>query len=332
MTRFTTGAFADKRVLITGGLGFLGSNLAIRLIELGAHVTIMDCMLPGHGANLFNIAPIADRVTVTYSDIRDANIMGYLVKNQDYLFHLAGQVDHIVSLTDPYPDIDINIRGTATVMEACRHHNPRIKVIYTGTRGEYGAQPRLPVDEDAATTPKMLLDISNLTAEKIILMYHQVHGVQSVLLRLTNIYGARAQMLHHRYGVVNWFVRLAIDDAEIKVYGDGKILRDFLYADDCIDAMLMSALCDGAYGEVFNVATGTPCNFIDLADTLIAAARSGRWTFAPFSPERAAQEPGDFYASIDKIARVVGWTPRTALADGLAHTVAYYRAHKAQYW
>ncbi|MDZ4762913.1 MAG: GDP-mannose 4,6-dehydratase [Chloroflexota bacterium] len=332
MTRFTTGAFADKRVLITGGLGFLGSNLALRLIELGAHVTIMDCMLPGHGANLFNIAPIQDRLTVTYSDIRDANIMGYLVTGQDYLFHLAGQVDHIVSLTDPYPDIDINIRGTATVMEACRHHNPGVKVIYTGTRGEYGAQPHLPVDEDAATTPKVLLDISNLTAEKIILMYHQVHQVQSVLLRLTNIYGARAQMKHHRYGVVNWFVRLAIDDATIQVYGDGQILRDFLYADDCIDAMLMSALCDGAYGDVFNVATGTPCNFRELTETLIEVAGSGRWAFAPFTAERAAQEPGDFYASIDKIQRVVGWQPRTSLRDGLAHTVTYYRAHKAQYW
>jgi UDP-glucose 4-epimerase len=332
MTRFTAQAFVDKRVLITGGLGFLGSNLAIRLVELGAQVTVMDCMLPGHGANLFNIAPIKDRVKVTYTDIRDANLMGYLVKDQDYLFHLAGQVDHIISLTDPYPDIDINIRGTATVMEACRHHNPTVKVIYTGTRGEYGAQPRLPVDEDAPTTPKVLLDISNLTAERIVLMYHQVHHIPSIVLRLTNIYGARAQMKHPRYGVVNWFVRLAIDDEEIKVFGDGGILRDFLYVDDCIDAMLMASLCDAAYGEVFNVATGTPCSFLQLVETLIEVAGSGRWTFAPFSPERAAQEPGDFYANIDKIKRVVGWQPRTSLRDGLAQTVAYYRAHKSEYW
>jgi UDP-glucose 4-epimerase len=332
MTRFTTDAFMGKRALITGGLGFLGSNLAIRLVELGAQVTIMDCMLPDHGANLFNIEPIKDCVKVTFTDIRDTNLMGYLVRDQDYLFHLAGQVDHIISLTDPYPDIDINIRGTATVMEACRHHNPTVRVIYTGTRGEYGAQPRLPVDEDAPMMPKALLDISNLTAEQIIFMYHRVHHIPSVVLRLTNIYGARAQMRHPRYGVVNWFVRLAIDDDEIKVFGDGTILRDFLYVDDCIDAMLMAALCDAAYGDVFNVATGVPCSFRELVETLIAVAGSGRWTFAPFSPERAAQEPGDFYANIDKIRRVVGWEPRTSLRDGLAQTVAYYRAHKSAYW
>jgi UDP-glucose 4-epimerase len=329
---FTTDAFAGKRALITGGLGFVGSNLALRLVELGAHVTLMDCMLPGHGGNLFNIAPVRDRVTVTFSDIRDANIMGYLVQGQDYLFHLAGQVDHIISLTDPYPDIDINIRGTATVMEACRQHNPNIRVVYTGTRGEYGPVPHLPVSEETPTTPRMLLDISNLTAEKIILMYHQVHGVQSVLLRLTNLYGARAQMRHPRYGVVNWFVRQAIDDETIRVFGDGSILRDFLYIDDCIDAMLMCVLNDAAYGEIFNVATGEPCNFRILAETLIDVAGSGRWQFAPFTPERAAQEPGDFYADISKIRRLIGWQPTIALRDGLAQTVAYYRAHKSHYW
>ncbi|MBL8132855.1 MAG: GDP-mannose 4,6-dehydratase [Anaerolineae bacterium] len=330
--RFTTQAFKGRNCLITGGLGFLGSNLAIRLVELGARVTIMDCMLPGHGANLFNIAPVQDQVTVTYSDIRDGNLMSYLVQGQDYLFHLAGQVDHIISLTDPYPDIEINIRGTATVMEACRHHNPNVRVVYTGTRGEYGTAPHLPVDEEMPTTPRMLLDISNLTAEKIILMYHQVHHVRSVLLRLTNIYGARAQMRHPRYGVVNWFVRQAIDDETIKVFGDGAILRDFLYVNDCIDAMLMSVLCDAAFGEIFNVATGEPCSFRLLAEALIGVAGSGRWEFAPFTPERAAQEPGDFYADIGKIRQVVGWQPTTTLRDGLAQTVAYYRAHKAQYW
>ncbi|MBK8025439.1 MAG: GDP-mannose 4,6-dehydratase [Chloroflexi bacterium] len=330
--RFNTDALKGKNCLITGGLGFLGSNLAIRLVELGARVTIMDNMLAGHGANLFNIAPVRDQVTLTFSDIRDANLMGYLVQGQDYLFHLAGQVDHIISLTDPYPDIDINIRGTATVMEACRQHNPNIRVVYTGTRGEYGTVPHLPVDEETPTTPRMLLDVSNLTAEKIILMYHQVHHIPSVLLRLTNIYGARAQMRHPRYGVVNWFVRLAVDDETIKVFGDGAILRDFLYVEDCIDAILMSVLCESAHGEIFNVATGDPCNFRALAEELIDVSGSGRWEFAPFTPERAAQEPGDFYADISKIRRIVGWAPATSLREGLTRTVAYYRAHKAHYW
>jgi UDP-glucose 4-epimerase len=324
--------FAGARVLITGGLGFLGSSLAIALAEAGAHVVIMDCMLPDHGANPHNIAPVRDRVQVTFSDVRDVNVTNYLVRGQDYIFHLAGQVDHVLSITDPYPDIDINIRGTATLMEAVKHHNPSARVIYTGTRGEYGEAVRLPVDEDAPTSPKGLMEISNLTAEKIIAMYAHVHGIPAVLLRLTNIYGPRGQMLHSRYGVVNWFVRLALEDKTISVFGDGRIRRDFLYVDDCIAAMLRAAVCPAAYGGIFNVATGQPTDFIALADTLVRAVGSGRWAFAPFTPERAAQEPGDFWADISKIRRVVGWEPHTPLEDGLRATAAYYREHGAHYW
>ena len=202
-------------------------------------------------------------------------------------------------------------------MEALRQHNPSAKVIYTGTRGQYGPAVSLPVNEDAPTHPKGIYEISNLTAEKIIQVYNDVHGIESVLLRLTNTYGPRAQMKHHRYGVVNWFVRLAIDDETIKVFGDGKILRDFLYIDDAVEAILMSALAPEAVGEVLNVGIDKPTDFVELADTLIEVAGSGRWKFAPFSPERKAQEPGDFYSDISKIRRLVGWEPRTSLREGL---------------
>jgi len=324
--------FEGKRVLITGGMGFVGSNLALSLVELGADVTLVDSMMPDHGGNLFNIEPIREQVTVNFSDVRDAHIMNYLIEGKDYIFHLAGQVDHIISMTDPFPDIDINIKGTAVVMEACKHYAPDARVIYTGTRGQYGPAVSLPVPEDAPTYPKGLHEISNLTAEKIIQMYHNAHNIRSTLLRLTNIYGPRAQMKHPRYGVVNWFVRLAVDDETIRVFGDGKILRDFLYVEDCINAMLTCAACDAAYGEVINIATGVPVNFIELADTLIGAAGSGRWEFAPFSAERKAQEPGDFYADIRKLQNLTGWQPKTSLFDGLKQTVDYYRAHKAYYW
>lgn len=327
-----TEAFKGKRALITGGMGFIGSNLAIALVKLGADVTIADAMIEGYGGNLFNIDPVRADVTVNFCDIRDANVMNYLVKGQDYVFHLGGQVDHILSLTDPFPDISINIKGTAVVMEACKHHAPEAKVIYTGTRGQYGAAVSLPVNEDAATLPKGIYEISNLTAEKIIQVYHDIHGVQSAMLRLTNIYGPRAQMQHPRYGVVNWFVRLAVDDDTIKVFGDGKIMRDFLYIDDCIDAILQTALCPDAYGQILNVGIDTPTDFIELADTLIDVAGTGRWEFAPFSAERKAQEPGHFYSDISKIRRIVGWEPNTSLRDGLAATVNFYRQHKQHYW
>ncbi len=325
-------AFKGTRALITGGMGFIGSNLALALVELGAHVTIADAMIPGYGGNLFNIEPIRERVTVNFCDIRDANVMNYLVKRQDFVFHLAGQVDHILSLTDPFPDIDINIKGTAIVMEACKHHNPSTRVIYTGTRGQYGEAVSLPVSEEAPTHPKGIYEITNLTAEKIIEVYNDVHNIHSVLLRLTNIYGPRAQMLHSRYGVVNWFVRLALDNATIKVFGDGQIKRDFLYVGDCIRAILLAAICDEARGEVMNVGIDRPTNFVELANTLIEVCGSGSWEFAPFSPERKAQEPGDFYSDISKIRRILGWEPETSLRDGLAATVAYYRQHKAHYW
>ena len=326
------GAFQGKRTLITGGMGFTGSNLAIALVDAGADVTIVDAMIPGYAGNLFNIAPVRDRVAIHFCDIRDVAAMNNLVQAQDYVFHLAGQVDHILSLTDPFPDIDINIKGTAVLMEALRWHNPRAKVIYTGTRGQYGSAVTLPVSETAPTHPKGIYEISNLTAEKIIQVYNDVHGIAAVLLRLTNIYGPRAQMKHPRYGVVNWFVRLAVDDETIQVFGDGKILRDFLYIDDAVEAILMSALEPKAIGEVLNVGIDQPYNFIELAETLIEVAGTGRWEFAAFSPERKAQEPGDFYSDISKIRRLVGWTPRTALKDGLRQTVAFYRRYKQHYW
>ena len=253
------------------------------------------------------------------------------MRGQDVVFHLAGQMDHVLSLTDPFPDIDINIRGTTVLMEALKRHNPAARVVYTGTRGEYGSADSLPVTEDAPTNPRGLHEISNLAAAKIIEMYGHVHGIRGTMLRLSNIYGPRAQMRHSRYGVVNWFVRLALDGGVIPVFGDGKILRDFLYVDDCVEAILLAAGSDAALGEVLNVGGGEPTTFREVAETL-AALTGARWEFTPFSAERKAQEPGDFYSDIRKIGRVLGWRPRTPLGEGLEKTIAFYRVNRAQYW
>jgi UDP-glucose 4-epimerase len=325
-------SLSGARALITGGLGFIGSNLAHRLVELGADVTLVDAMIPEYGGNLFNIAAVRDRVKVNFSDICDRHAMDWLIRDQDYVFHLAGQVSHVMSLTDPYPDIEYNIKGTLVVMEAVRRYSPRARVVFTGTRGQYGAAVRLPVAEDAPTHPKGIYEISNLTAEKIIQVYDDIHGVHSVLLRLTNIYGPRAQMKHPHYGVVNWFARVALDGGCIKVFGDGQIKRDFLYVDDCVDAILQSAVTAEARGQIMNVGIDRPTNFLQLAQTLIRVAGSGRWEFAPFSPERKIQEPGDFYSDIAKITKVVGWRPATTLEEGLRQTIDFYRAHARHYW
>jgi len=324
--------YRGTRCLITGGLGFIGSTLAIRLAEIGAEVTLVDAMIPEYGGNLFNIAPVRDRVTINFGDIGDIHAMTWLVQGQDYVFHLAGQVSHVMSLTNPYPDIDYNIRGTVVLMEAMRKHNPHGKVIFTGTRGQYGSAVKLPVAEDAPTNPKGIYEITNLTAEKIIQVYNDTHGVHSVMLRLTNVYGPRAQMRHSQYGVANWFVRLALDDETLKVFGDGQIKRDFLYVDDCVDAILISGLSPNARGEVLNVGVDHPTTFLELVQTLISVAQSGGWEFAPFSAERKAQEPGDFYSDISKIRSLTGWSPTVSLTHGLGETVAYYRKHRANYW
>jgi UDP-glucose 4-epimerase len=298
--------FRNKQVLITGGAGFIGANLAIALVKLGANVTVLDNLSPQQGGNLFNLEQIKTKINLDFSDIRDEGAVKKLVRDKDYVFHLARQTDHIISQSNPFPDIDINVRGTTILLEACRYVAPQIKFIYTGTRGQYGKAVKLPVSEDAPTNPKGIYEITNLTAEKIIQVYHDVHGIKSTMLRLTNVYGPRSQMKHNHYGVVNWFVRLAIDNQTIPVYGGGTLKRDFLYVDDTITAMIVCALEEKCYGEIINIGKDQPESFMEVVKTIIAVCKSGKFEVTPFATERAAQEPGDFYSDIIKIKRLTG--------------------------
>lgn len=325
-------AFQDKNILITGGLGFIGSNLAIRLVELGAEVTIMDAMIPEYGGNLFNVEPIKNDVYINFSNVCDIYSTNHLVLDKQYIFHLAGQVSHIMSMTNPFPDLEINIRGTAVLMEACKIFNPGAVVIRAGTRGQYGPSTKLPVDENSPTKPRGIYEISNLAAEKIMDVYNNNFNIRCVLLRLTNIYGQRAQMKTDHYGVVNWFIRQALDNEVIKVFGDGQLKRDFLYIDDCVDALLRCAVNENAYGEILNVGIDRPTTFLELVKIIINEAGSGSWQLAPFTPERKAQEPGDFYSDINKIRTLVGWQPGVTLKEGVRKTVEYYRRNKQYYW
>jgi UDP-glucose 4-epimerase len=325
-------AFAGRRVLILGGLGFLGSSLAIRLAACGARITLADAMIEEYGGNLHNIAPIRDAAIVNFCDIRDAAAMNWLVRDQDYVFHSAAQVCHLKSLSDPFPDIDINITGTAVVMEALRRFNPAAKVVKLGSRGQYGSVIKLPAGEETRPEPKGIYEISLLAAEHIMASYQRNHGIRCVLSRLTNIYGPRAQMRHNRFGVANWFMRLAVDGETVPIFGDGRIKRDFLYIDDCVEALLLLAVTPEAEGEVFNIGHDVPSDFLTLAETIVETAGTGHIAFTPFSPERKAQEPGDFYTDIAKISRVTGWRPTTPLGDGVAETIAFYRQNREHYW
>jgi UDP-glucose 4-epimerase len=284
--------YSGKKALVTGGLGFIGSNLAIKLARLGTEVTVVDVLWPDHGGNLFNIEPIKKNVHVNICDVRDECAIKTLVKDKDFIFHLAGQCSHVLGQSDPYPDIDINIHGTAIIMEAVRKNAPGAVTVYTSTRGVYGSVKDLPVSEDTPTNPKGLYELSNLTAERIIQFYGDVHDLNIVNLRLSNIYGERSQMIHAKFGVVNWFIRLALMNETIKVFGDGKILRDFLYIDDCVDAILKTAISKDAYGETFNVGNSQHCSFLELVNSILKVVNSGKSQFVPFDKERAAQEPG----------------------------------------
>ncbi|MEO8188790.1 MAG: NAD-dependent epimerase/dehydratase family protein [Acidobacteriota bacterium] len=324
--------WTGRDVLITGGLGFLGSNLAIRLLREGARVTLCDAMIDGYGGNRANIREIAPDVEVSISDVRDESAMGDLVAGRDVVFHLAAQVSHVMSLSNPYPDIDINIKGTAAVLEACRKKNPDAVVVRSGTRGQYGPAVRLPVSEEAPSDPRGLYEISQLTAEMICRTYTRIHRVRTVPLRLTNIYGPRAQMRHPHFGVVNWFVRLALSGSPISVFGSGQILRDFLYVDDCVDALVRAALEPSAVGEILNVGNDRSSTFLEVAQTLERLVPGARVEFTDFTPERRAQEPGDFVSDISKIRRMLGWSPSVELEDGLSRTVEFYVGRKDDYF
>ena len=321
-----------KNVLITGGLGFIGSTLGIRLVHDGARVAVCDAMIEGYGGNFENVRELQSDLEIHLSDVRDEAAMSRLVEGRDVVFHLAAQVSHVLSLANPYPDIDINIRGTAAVLEACRKTNPGVLVVRSGTRGQYGPAASLPVSEDAPADPRGIYEISQLSAEMICRTYTRIHGVRTIPLRLTNVYGPRGQMKHSHFGVVNWFVRLALEGKPIPVFGTGRILRDFLYVDDCVEALLAVACEPSAVGEIVNVGNDRASTFLEVAEILRELVPGTQVVFTDFTPERKAQEPGDFVSDITKIHRLTGWSPRIELREGLARTVEFYRERHADYF
>jgi UDP-glucose 4-epimerase len=325
-------SFRGKKILITGGLGFMGSNLAIKLVDLEAEVTILDNMLPMQGGNLFNIKPIKNDVTVDLADIRNRLLMNKHVQNKDYIFHLAGQVNHIDSMKNPLKDLDINCRGTLVLLEACRKYNRDVKIIFTGTRGQYGPCVKLPVKEDHPTNPKGLYAITNLTAEKMVLVYNDTYCIKGLCTRITNTYGPRNQMLNDQYGVFNWFIKKALDNSVIDIFGDGRIIRDYVFIDDTVNAMLMLALEDRSYGGIFNIGGGEPINFIDLAKKIIKIVGKGNLRYTKFTEERKRLEPGDYIADITKIKNLIKWKPKIGLDSGIKETIGYYKRFKKYYW
>ena len=325
------GFYRDRAVMITGGLGFIGSNVAWKLAGLGARVLIVDSLIDDYGGNLFNVRGLEDRVRINIADVRQQSTMNYLVRGQEVIFNLAGQVSHIDSMRDPHTDLEINCRAQLSLLESCRRYNPGVKVVFAGTRQVYGRPDSLPVSESHLVRPSDVNGINKAAGEYYHLLYNNVFGLRACSLRLTNVYGPRQLLKHNRQGFIAWFIRLAIEDREIQIYGDGSQLRDFVYVDDAVDAFLRAGASDACNGQVLNVGGGVPIAHRDLVQLLIRIAGSGRYQFVEWPPEKRAIDIGDFYADSTRIAQTLGWRPSTTLADGLQQTIAFYRAHFDEY-
>ena len=325
-------AFAGVPVLVTGGLGFIGSNLARRLHGLGAHVTVLDNLNKDQGGSHVNLAGLETAITIVEADQADGEAVAAVVQGQQVIFNLCGRVAHMDSLRDPFGDMHSNITAQLTLLEGVRQHAPSARVVYAGTRSQYGRSQALPVHEDHPQLPTDVNGAHKAAAERLHFVYNACHGIFTTSLRLTNIYGPRQLMAHGRQGFLNWFMRLALDNQELLVYGDGAQLRDVLYVDDAVEAFLLAAITPAAEGQAFNIASGEGVSVRSLAEAVVAAAGRGAFHLVEYPSDHRPIEVGDFVAGIDAAREVLGWQPTVSLTEGLARTVAFFDQHRAGYW
>lgn len=325
-------SFKNKKVLITGGLGFIGSNLAISLVSAGAEVTLIDSLVPEYGGNLFNIDPIKNDVRVNISDVRDSFSVKHLVQGQEYLFNLAGQTCHNDSMTNPYTDLDINAKAQLSIVEACRHHNRDLKLIFASTRQVYGKPKQLPVDENHPINPIDVNGINKVAGEWYHLLYNKVYGIRTTVLRLTNTYGPRMRTCDARQTFLGIWIRKLIEGKPFQIFGDGKQIRDYSYVDDCVDALIRCAESQESDGQVFNLGADDPMSLNETARILSEIVENGAYERVSFPPDRKVIDIGDYYADYRKIRATVNWSPQTKFKEGMKKTIQYYQTHWPKYW
>ena len=325
-------SYSGKNILITGGLGFIGSNLARALLSQGANVTLVDSLIPQYGGNIFNIHDICDEVTVNICDVRDSLAMEDLIQGKDYLFNLAGQTSHLDSMEDPQTDLDINAAANLSILDTCRKENPDIKIVFASTRQLYGKPVYLPVDEKHPTQPVDVNGINKLAGEQYHLLYNSVYNLRACALRLTNTYGPRMRVKDARQTFLGIWIRLLIEKKPIKVFGDGLQLRDFNYVDDCVKALLLAGTKDDANGKVYNLGSTEVIGLKDLAEIMISLGLDGNYELVPFPPERKSIDIGDYYSDFSLITNELGWLPTIKLRNGLKKTLDYYVTNHSHYW
>ena len=324
--------YANKNILITGGLGFLGSNLAIRLVELGASVILYDGMIPDLGANTFNIEPIKDNVEVITANVGDRSVMDHHVSGQDIIFNIGMHSCHLDSMKNPVFDIEMNVVPQIAFLESVRSRNPEARVVYIGTRAQYGQVHEPPITETTPLNPMDIYSVSKQAVEWYHMLYSKICGLRPTSLRLGNTYGPRHQMRHAKYGVQNYLIRLALDNQKIQVFGDGSQKREMIYVDDVIECLLLLGERDQCVGQVYAIGAKEGIAFLELVKKIIETCGSGSYTHAPWPEDRKMIEVGDVVTDYTKLTAHTGWIPSTRLSEGLRITAEYYRKHKAHYW
>ena len=324
--------YRSRPVMITGGVGFIGSNLARRLVDLGANVLLVDSLLPDYGGNLFNIQDIEDRVRLNIADVRQESTMNYLVRNRAVIFNLAGQVSHLDSMQDPLTDLEINCRSQLSILESCRRHNPGVRIVFAGTRQVYGRAKYLPVDEAHPCEPADFNGVNKMAGEWYHMICHRVYRMRTASLRMTNVYGPRMRVRDARQTFMGWWIRRVVEGEELQVFGDGRQIRDFNYVDDAAEALLLAAADPAANGQVYNLGGDEPISLLDLARLMIEINGSGGYRAVPFPEERRAIDIGDYRGDYGKIQRALGWRPAVPLREGLRRTLEFYRRNREHYW
>ncbi|MGA7561727.1 MAG: NAD-dependent epimerase/dehydratase family protein [Desulfobaccales bacterium] len=320
------------RVLITGGAGMIGSTIAHLAVQQGARVTILDAMLPAYGGNIFNLHGIFDAIQFVQGDIRDPAVGQSLVKETDYLFNLAGQVSYVDSNTEPFLDLDINCKGHLQMLEACRQVGAKARLVFASSRFVYGRIDYNPVDENHPFNCLSIYGIHKLAGEKYYRFYQEAYGLDTVRVRIANPYGPRQQMKHSKYGILNWFIRLALEGKPLTIFGEGRQTRDYIFVEDLAEAMLALALSPGTAGQVYNLGSATSTPFVEMAHLVAAAVPGTEVLQVEWPADRYFVETGDYVSDIGKINAAVGWWPRTTIQEGVSRTVEYYRKYRDKYW
>ena len=320
-----------KKVLISGGLGFIGSNLAARLVGDGAQVTIVDSMIPEYGGNMRNIHGISDKITVNFSDVRDPFSINQLISEQDYLFNLAGQTSHLDSMEEPFTDLDINAKAQLSILEACRKNNPDIRIIFASTRQIYGKPRYLPVDEKHPCHPVDVNGINKMAGEWYHILYHDVYGIPTSVLRLTNTYGPRMRIKDARQTFLGIWIRNLLEKKPIQVYGNGLQRRDYNYVDDVVDALLIAATRPEARGKIYNLGAPEPLSLEDTARLMCKLSEGASYEKIPFPEERKAIDVGDFVCDYKAFQSTFDWDPKVNFQEGISKSIDYYRKNLDYY-